>query len=236
MDSRWKSRGALALENAHTVQETWLEVPHDDSLNIKTDQITLMCWVKITDAGVFNDSGFEGVFIWKNGPFQENRRFWTSYALLMFRLKSEIGSFAFDSNMTEGRGAAVDPDYPPVAAVNTWFHIGATADGAEIKVYTNGKEKAAKPQRGKFQDSDLPLTIGFDLRNPKQALARNHLGFLRGVIDEVVILDHALTAAQIKEAMALGEKGDTLVRYQPVFAVEAQGKLATKWGEIKATR
>ena len=55
-------------------------------------------------------------------------------------------------------------------------------------------------------------------------------------MDEVVILDHALTAGQIKAAMDLGEKGKSLESFQPVFGVEPQGKLAVKWGEIKMAK
>ena len=55
-------------------------------------------------------------------------------------------------------------------------------------------------------------------------------------MDEVVILDHALTAGQIKAVMDLGEKGKSLESFQPVFGVEPQGKLAVKWSEIKMAK
>ena len=98
------------------------------------------------------------------------------------------------------------------------------------------KRKHPETRGGSFQHSDDPLTIGFDLRDPEEPVARHFLGFVRGIMDEVVILDHALTAGQIKEAMELGEKGKSLESFQPVFGVEPQGKLAIKWGEIKMVK
>ncbi len=224
--AKGKVGGGLNLNNA------WLEVPHDDSLNLK-DQATLMCWVKFANPGDFAaGGGREQSLIWKYAPFETNKRFWTSYALRVWRPKSNFGSFGFDANMTKGRSAAVDPKFPEQADIEgEWFHIAAVADGTEIRVYTNGKETGKGPQRGLFQDSDLPLTIGHDLR---PILA--HHAFVNGIMDEVVVADKALTAAEIKTAMELGEKGKSIEEFNPIFAVEPESKLATQWGAIKARK
>ena len=55
-------------------------------------------------------------------------------------------------------------------------------------------------------------------------------------MDEVVVADKALTAAEIKEAMELGEKGKSIEGFNPIFAVEPESKLATQWGAIKAQK
>ena len=224
--AKGKVGGGLNLNNA------WLEVPHDDSLNLK-DQATLMCWVKFANPGDFAaGGGREQSLIWKYAPFETNKRFWTSYALRVWRPKSNFGSFGFDANMTEGRSAAVDPKFPEQADIEgAWYHIAAVADGTEIRVYTNGKETGKGPQRGLFQDSDLPLTIGHDLR---PILA--HHAFVNGIMDEVVVADKALTAAEIKTARELGEKGKPIEEFNPIFAVEPESKLATQWGAIKARK
>lgn len=227
--AEWVAKGKVG--GGLSLNDAWLEVPHDDSLNLK-DQVTLMCWVKFNNPGDFTGDGREQSLIWKYGPFETNKRFWTSYALRVWRPKSKFGSFGFDANMTEGRSAAVDKKFPEQADIeNDWFHIAATADGTEIRVYTNGKETAKGPQRGLFQASDLPLTIGHDLR---PILA--HHAFVNGIMDEVLVADKALTAAELKDAMELGEKGKPLEGYNPIFAVEPESKLATQWGAIKAGR
>ena len=224
--AKGKVGGGLQLSNG------WLEVPHDDSLNLK-DQVTLMCWVKFSAPGDFAEGGGrEQSLIWKYGPFETNKRFWTSYALRVWRPKSDFGSFGFDANMTNGRSAAVDKNFPAQGDVEkNWYHIAATADGTEIRVYTNAKETGKGPQRGEFQASDLPLTIGHDLR---PILA--HHAYVNGIMDEVVVADKALTAAEIKEAMELGEKGKSIEGFNPIFAVEPVDKLATQWGAIKAQK
>ena len=210
---------------------SWLEVPHDNSLNVK-DQITLMCWAKFGNPGDFTGDGREQSLIWKYGPFETNKRFWASYALRIWRPKSQFGSFGFDANMTAGRSAVVDKKFPEVDQLEKeWFHIAATADGTEIRVYTNGKETGKGLQRGEFQASDLPLTIGHDLRP-----ILIHFAFMNGVMDEVIVADKALTGAEIKEAMELGENGKPLEGYNPIFAVEPESKLATLWGAIKARK
>ena len=68
-NAKGKVGGGLQLDNG------WLEVPHDDSLNLK-DQATLMCWVKFSNPGDFAaGGGREQSLIWKYGPFETNKRF-----------------------------------------------------------------------------------------------------------------------------------------------------------------
>ena len=218
--------GAIFDEGA----DSYFEVPHHNSLNAQ-DQVTLMCWVRFTA----NHFGRDQSLIWKNAPFKEsNKRFWASYSLRTFREGFKLGGFAFDANTEGGRTAAVDPD--PLI-VNEWFHVAAVADGKEVRVYTNAKEKVVQPQRGAFQPTEFPLTLGFDLRDPDAGkVRRDQLAYLQGILDEVVVLSHALTAQQVKEAKELGDRGKSLDKYSPVAAVEPTGKIAVKWGEIKARR
>ena len=229
--AEWVAKGKVG--GGLKLKDGWLEIPHDDSLNVK-DQITMMCWVLFSgDGDPFGATGRDQSLVWKNGPFATNKRFWTSYALRVWRRHTKFGSFGFDANMTEGRSAAADPDFPDAGdADKTWYHVAGVADGTEVRIYTDGKEKKASPQRGVFQDTDLPLTIGYDLR-PGLLAGRE---YLYGIIDEVVIVDKALTEAEINAAMELGNRGKSLEGFNPVFAVESKGKLATQWGEIKARR
>lgn len=74
-----------------------------------------------------------------------------------------------------------------------WFHFASVADGNTIRLYVNGKEKVSERQGSDrppepFINSQEPLKIGPGLD---------------GTIDEVMILDHALTEDEIKEAMEL---------------------------------
>ena len=76
-----------------------------------------------------------------------------------------------------------------------WFHFAAVADGHSIRLYVNGKEKVSERQGSDrqpepFINSQEPLMIGTGLD---------------GIIDEVMLLDHALTEDEIREAMELGK-------------------------------
>ena len=229
--AEWIAKGKVG--GGLKLKDGWLEVPHDDSLNVK-DQITLMCWAQFSGEGdPFGGTGRDQSLVWKNGPFAKNKRFWTSYALRVWRRHTNFGSFGFDANLVGGRSAVADPDFPDAGdADKTWYHIAGVADGTEIRIYTDGKEKKVGPQRGEFQATDLPLTIGYDLR--AGLLAGRE--YFYGIIDEVVIVDTALTEAQINGAMDLGNRGKSLEGFGPVFAVKPEGKLATRWGEIKARK
>ena len=229
--AEWIAKGKVG--GGLKLKDGWLEIPHDDSLNVK-DQITLMCWAQFSGEGdPFGGTGRDQSLVWKNGPFATNKRFWTSYALRVWRRHTKFGSFGFDANLAGGRSAVADPDFPDAGdADKVWYHIAGVADGTEIRIYTDGKEKKAVAQRGEFQATDLPLTIGYDLR-PGLLAGRE---YFYGIIDEVVIVDTALTEAQINGAMDLGNKGKSLEGFNPIFAVEPEGKLATQWGEIKARK
>ncbi len=222
-----KVAGGVILDEG---ADSYFEVPHDDSLNV-TDQVTLMCWVKFT-ANHFNR---DQSLIWKNAPFKDsNKRFWASYALRTFREGFKLGGFALDANTADGRTAAVDPDF---LEVGPWYHVAAVADGKEVRVYTDAKEKVVQPQRGAFRPTDFPLTIGFDLRDPDAGkVRRDQLGYVQGIMDEVVVLSHVLTADQVREAKDLGDRGKSLDNFVPVAAVDPAGKIAIKWAEIKAQK
>jgi len=193
--------------------ESWIEVPHNNNLNVK-NQITLMCWVIFDEVGNFYQT-----LIWKNAPFQKDPKFWASYSLRLWRSGLNQGGFGFDANTTKDRTITLpgDPDYPKA---KEWYHVAAVADGKEVKIYTNGKEKAKATQNGDFKSSTEPLTIGFDLRNPATIKE-----YVRGIIDEAAVFSHALTQAEIQQAMSSG--------VQTVLSVRTAGKLSTTWSSIK---
>ena len=144
--AKGKVSGGLSLNNA------WIEVPHNDSLNLK-DQATLMCWVKFANPGDFAaGGGREQSLIWKYGPFETNKRFWTSYALRVWRPKSNFGSFGFDANMTEGRSAAVDKEFPDQGDIEgTWYHIAATLMAQKFECIPTVKRRGRVPKGVSFR-------------------------------------------------------------------------------------
>jgi hypothetical protein len=207
-----KVGGGLKLDG-----ESWLEVPHDDSLNVTTE-VTLMCWVKFDAVGDFYQS-----LIWKNGPQVVHYSLRLFRSGLKLRFGRDFGGFAFDGFTAEGRTITEpgDLDYPEA---NRWYHVAAVCDGEKVRLYTDGKEKGSADQMGNFVNSEAPLTIGFDLRTRLGVGSQGGKEFVRGIVDEVVVFNHALTQDEVQRAV------------EGVLFVSVEGTLATIvtiWADIK---
>jgi len=114
--------------------------------------------------------------------------------------------------------------WPSQAAVNIphdeWHHIAGVFDGKELIAYLDGKPGTAFPRAGEIDVTQADVVIGRDSRagcNTRKAAQ---------ILDEVMIWDRALNEAEINELMKSGGK--------VAFAVEPNGKLASKWGQLKA--
>lgn len=98
--------------------------------------------------------------------------------------------------------------------VDTWHHLAMVYDGSEIRIYLDGELEGEVPRKGDINENDASVWIG------KKA---NENIWLDGTLDELRILNIAITEEQIQKDM---EEGIT-------FAVEVTGKLTTTWGRIK---
>jgi subtilisin-like proprotein convertase family protein len=74
--------------------------------------------------------------------------------------------------------------------LNTWAHLAGTYDGQTIRLYLNGQEVASRPAPGGMRQCNGPTTIGSNLRQDGD--------FFPGIIDEVYVLDHALSADEVR--------------------------------------
>jgi hypothetical protein len=81
-------------------------------------------------------------------------------------------------------------------ATGQWYHVAAAWDAAMVRLYINGQENTSAANTiGSVRDSDGRLIIGAQLSVPYDA-SFGHVGF-NGIIDEVSVIDHALSAAEI---------------------------------------
>lgn len=103
--------------------------------------------------------------------------------------------------------------------MDEWCHIALVYDFAAKtrSVYFDGELIAEKGTSVTIPVSDHPLTIG--------KWATSEKAFNR-VIDEVMLLNKALSEEEIRELMMFG-----LMRF---WSVEPSGKLAVSWGGIKS--
>lgn len=109
-----------------------------------------------------------------------------------------------------------------VPTLETWTHFSATYDGEKVRIYVNGIPSGEIAKPGNIQTTDNPVEIG----RWGGALLGDDIGYFIGIIDEVAIFNSVLTENDILISM------DGLKEYR--FAVEKDGKLTSRWGEIKS--
>ena len=107
--------------------------------------------------------------------------------------------FDFDPNASvEGIGLRVILPDVTIAVANDTFsvdephHLAATYDAGELRIYLDGTEVASASTSGNVDLGEFPLRVGEDLGG---AVNEN----LIGVVDDVVILSRALSAATSRE-------------------------------------
>ncbi|MGA1794393.1 MAG: LamG-like jellyroll fold domain-containing protein [bacterium] len=88
-------------------------------------------------------------------------------------------------------------------STHTWYHVVATYDASEKRIYINGQFDSSQSYENQTVDIPAPLTIGaLKMIDPQQ------FGFVfNGHIDEVAIYDRALTAEEILQHYQNGLAG-----------------------------
>ena len=81
---------------------------------------------------------------------------------------------------------------PSPLPVNTWTHLAASYDGAQIRFYVNGVQVNTLAVSGSYEQNTNPLWIGGN------ALYGEHF---KGKLDDLRIYNRALTAAEIQTDM-----------------------------------
>ena len=98
--------------------------------------------------------------------------------------------------------------------LDTWNHVAMVYDGEEVRIYLDGELEGEVVRDGDINENGASVWIG------KKA---NESIWLDGILDEIRILNIAITEEQIQEDME-----------GIAFAVEVTGKLTTTWGRIKS--
>lgn len=131
---------------------------------------------------------------------------------------NKMSAFVKPNGNWEPRASAFVPK------LDTWYHYAATYDAKlasdQLKVFVNGVQSGSSTRPGKVAKTANPLEFG----------KWGGGSFFVGIIDEVAILNVALTETQVK---------DTMDGLEKIFAgtnVDPKGKLAIEWGRIKAVR
>ncbi len=152
----------------------YVEVPHSPSLSI-TDEITVAAWTNMRA----NASG-EMAIVSKGG--------WAANDL-PYELTETPGGVIYWQFYDDGGRDTCAPDSPPVGE---WHHIAGTYDGIIFKCYIDGELADEWGYVGKMPQNTASVTIGRRSRGGT---------WFNGMIDEVVIYDHALNEDEIPKIM-----------------------------------
>jgi hypothetical protein len=136
-----------------------------------------------------------------------------------------VGCWGFDTPNGTPRGFTymAETGAPSIAqgastmVEGEWNHLAMVYDGTQVRVYLNGQLDGTTDITGNInENNDVPVWIG------KKATEDI---FLHGIIDDLAILNVGLSEAQIinymENSLSMTSK------------VDASGKMAISWGEIK---
>ena len=178
-----------------------VHVEYHDSFDLET--FTLMAWVKFNSLGGNQDIALKQTANTdRNYQIQKNA---SDQARCSFASGGQAGAGSLASAIT--------------LVEDEWYHIAATYDMNELKIYLNGQLENTKQ-----------LSIEPDTNANAFSIGAHPTGTntLDGVVDEVALFNVALAEEDIQAIFAEG-----LEKALSLTAVSSCGKLTTTWGRIR---
>ena len=207
-NATWSSSGKFGKALQFNGTNALVTIPDAASLHLSTG-MTLEAWV--------NPSTVNGN--WRDVIYKGNDNFYLE-ATSSNASKPDAGLIA-GGGYADAVGTAALP-------ANTWSYLTETYDGSTLRLYVNGIQVASTAHTGSIATSTNPLQIGGDSIYGQ---------FFAGMIDEVRVYNHALTAAQIQtdQATSINPSGipDTTPPSQPgtlTATAVLSGEIDLSWG------
>lgn len=184
-----------------------IDVQDSASISSISDGLTVAAWFRV-DAD--SDTGIR-----KNGAY-----------LLEDQSGSEPVPDGFSFRVWTSQG--ITPGYYGQTELEQkkWYHVAGTYDGKIVEMYVDGVPESEKGALDAGKNNWTPEWSGNVAAAGVLQLKFGSETF-HGGIDEIVLLNRALEAAEIKQL---------LNGWEDAFDVEPEGKLATTWGRIKINR
>lgn len=172
---KWTAKGKLGGAYEFDGVDDYVETPNDNSLN--PTAMTLSVWVKL-DAIPTADV----LLIGKAQDYKGYGLALQSWNVRSDAVKACVGNGAWATT------AGHKPD------IGIWYHYSMTLEGNSLKFFVNGEQHGPTKEIGvKIVHSTSPVIVG-------RHYSRVGRGwYFNGTIDEVMIFNRALAAAEIKQ-------------------------------------
>lgn len=217
---------ALNLENPEnpaTGENTgqYVEIPSSASLEKEDGVFSVSLWVNVRTGGGRDHAAMF---------FKGEKVGWGAF--FMVRMCTTNATNMTWGSCWEGTEGWFATDN--VYAEEEWVHVAYVADGTEAKAYVTSSVTGDTVVPASGQENPKPITpplLTFPERPVEIGVGRQvggNLGndfWLDAMIDEVYFWDRALSEDEVRELA-----GGALLG---AVSVEAQGKLATTWGNVK---
>ncbi len=185
------------------------------------EHLTVAVWIypfEISDEALGAGHVYGNIFYDKSGKSDDN---------VEFGLGSSKGLYWYinsgQKKMKPFNGADVDTtlSLPNLGLKSkNWYHVVGTFDGEKIQVYLDGKLEGEKdvPKHG-----PVMLWNENDIRIGGRPDTNGGANLYKGLLDELVVYDRALTAKEVV----------TVMNAKDILTVDLAGKLTTTWGALK---
>ncbi|MCY2926988.1 MAG: LamG domain-containing protein, partial [Planctomycetota bacterium] len=165
-----------------------ISVPNSNSLEIR-DKLTLAAWVNLGSLGPGGYGNEHGYVINKGCDLWWNPAFSLGYA------KGGTPLFHVGNAVEPQRGGKSVSGVTPMAA-GRWVHLAGVYDGATLKIYVNGRLEGTEKYSGPIRSDKAPVNLG---GGSLRGVDWGNNFTVHGTLDEVMIFNHALTPAQIRQ-------------------------------------
>jgi hypothetical protein len=187
-EARYTTKGRVGGAYVLDGSNDHIEIANSDSLEVRKE-LTVAIWVKLASLGPKGYGNEQGYIVNKGDGLWWNPAFCLGFekgaGRVLFHVCNETGSQNGGGKTVMGT-TKLEPDM--------WYHLAGTYDGAEVKIYVNGRLEAAEKYSGLLRADRAPIHLG---GGKLFGTGWGNQFTITGTIDELMIWDRALTKDEV---------------------------------------